>query len=334
MKPLDANLLESARTKETASFAEISRNWTKVRKELWEHFAFVDASIDARRLINVEDWENALRDMPDSPWFKYGKEPIAAFYSVVFLVRRDAGGLDLDGALLQFLHRWAMRGLPFHGFEGRRLVQRFRAGEISSDQLKALLKRAYEANEEIAGVRHNDLIGTYRFDSIDEIEHRGSSFDEKGNRFFTGDELAALRGNKYLRVDEASIKPRSGGGFTGVVRYYPVKDIEKVVEAEIADKVKRLEKAYVSGIPSDELIATVVELEKNLISIHPFLDGNGRSIRAFTDLIYYRHGLPTPLSPNESDLIMSSAEAVEYVRKEMIKSINAWIDSAKRGLEK
>ncbi len=331
--PLDPKVLDSSRLEPTASFSQISKNWVKLRAELWKDFAYVDAAIDAKRLINAEDWEDALRDMPDSPWFKYGKEPIANFYAVTFLVRRDAGGMDVDGTLLQFFHRWAMRGLPFHGFEGRRLIRRFRNGEITQAELKAYLKRAYDGNEEIAGVRHYKLIGTYRHEAIDEIEHRGSSFDANKNRYFTAEELDAHRKNPYLRVDETSIKPRPEGGFTGVVRYFPAKDVENVVEKVIAERMTKITQLYNRGRPLEELVGEISGLEKDLVSIHPFLDGNGRSIRALTDLLYYRFNLPTPLHPNENDLLFSTVEAIEYVRKEMIKSTNAWIDSAKEGVK-
>jgi hypothetical protein len=332
--PIEVAALDALRVPDTGRFEEIAANWAKLRALLWKHVIYVDAEVDAQRLINANDWENALRDYPESPWYRYGREPIENFYAMTFLVRNDGAGLDLDSTALAFFHSWAMRGLPFHGFEGRRILRRFRAGEITSEERDILLKRAYEGNEAIAGFPHNRLIGEFRDNSLDDIEHRGSSYDERRNRYFSERELASLRRNPYLRVDEASIRPRPGGGYTGVVRYHAPKGIEGVVEKEINEKINRIQRLTAARRPLAETVAVIAELERNLIAIHPFLDGNGRSIRAFIDLVYQRNGLPAPLRPNEDDLVFGNAEAVEFARREMIRAVNAWIESAKKGRPK
>ncbi len=323
--PLPPGFLESVRLSPSATLEEIRTSWVKVRKAIWADEFLADPYLDARRLINASDWEDALRDTPRFPLYKYGVKPIRNFYALTIFVRTNASGKPVDAHLLRLFHRLAMRDLPFHGFEGRRLLQRHREGKITSKELKQLLRRAYEKNEEIAGVSHDSLRGKFRSDPIDEIEHRGSSFDEFGSRFFTAEELAAHRANPFLRVDEASIRVRAGGGYTGIVRYYPVADVARAVEHEIDQKMEIITNLYDSHAPIDKIVAMIVELEKNLISLHPFLDGNGRVIRALSDLIYSRVGLPPPLRPNENDLLYTTLEAVEYSRKEMIESVNEWI---------
>ena len=51
--------------------------------------------------------------------------------------------------------------------------------------------------------------------------------------------------------------------------------------------------------------------EKKLISIHPFVDGNGRTIRLMRDLIYTQFNLPPPYLVSENELFMTESELIE-----------------------
>ncbi|MDE0092637.1 MAG: Fic family protein, partial [Oligoflexia bacterium] len=111
-----------------------------------------------------------------------------------------------------------------------------------------------------------------------------------------------------ITVDEGSIKQIGENAYTGVARYENVSQVEKAVQNILKASEKQLEKAKT---PKD-IITAVVSMEKDLISVHPFLDGNGRTIRLLGDYVLSRHHLPPSLYPNESDLTMSLNKAVEF----------------------
>jgi hypothetical protein len=58
-------------------------------------------------------------------------------------------------------------------------------------------------------------------------------------------------------------------------------------------------------------------MNRRMLAAHPFQDGNGRSIRLLGDLVFQRYGLPPPLYPNERDLEMADAEAVQFILRGM-----------------
>ena len=66
-----------------------------------------------------------------------------------------------------------------------------------------------------------------------------------------------------------------------------------------------------------EYIKNVILLYKALISIHPFLDGNGRTIRLLCDALYLHRKLPVPLSIESMDYFTSSSELMEETIKKM-----------------
>ena len=270
-------------------------------------------NLEAKRLINPEDWKKASDQLKENAWRTYGSQTINDWFKGREFVLSLPKDRPIDNGLLKEIHKIVSENHKFYGFEGRRLLERLRRGEISKQELDALSKRAFENNEELAGTPHSSLKGIFRHEPIDQIIHRGSSFKEDGSRYFTKSELKELRKNKYITVDESSIKKIGENAYTGVTRYEDVNKISEAVENILKNSERKLKRAKTLK----QVVEIVVSMEKDLISVHPFLDGNGRSIRLLGDYVLGRYNLPPSLYPNESDLTMPFNEAMDFRIKGM-----------------
>lgn len=241
--------------------------------------------------------------------------------AIGFVDQRNADGMPLGASLLKEIHRQVYDGLPFHGFEGRRLASRYRNGEIDKATFEKLKIEAFEKNKELAGVPHRSLVGRYREVEIDQIFHGGSSFLPDGTRYFTAAELKAFQENPLMQLEGAGVKEISPGKFRAKFFYHDVKKVSGAVNQVMSQADEALKNAK----NAEEKVAIIVRLQRDLVSIHPFLDGNGRTIRLLGDLLYTRNGLPPGLRPNNRDLEMSAEEAQNFARKNMAEYLNAWI---------
>lgn len=275
-------------------------------------------AIDARRLINQDDWTIAQKTA--KPWTYYGRNTMAAWLDAMRFVQADANGAPLNLELLQKVHTIATRGLPFHGFEGRRIRARLDAGEISKEEFRELLDRAYKQNEAVSGVSHDQLRGVLRKEEIDQIWHAGSSRDPQIGRFFTADELSRLRKNLYMNIDEANLKEVAPGKWEGRAYYVDVSQVERAINVIL----RRTNHVLEHEPDQAKKLTQIIQMETDLLSIHPFLDGNGRSVRLVGDLLRKRIGFPPPLYPNENDLTMNRAELLEFHRKAMVDYVNSF----------
>ena len=274
--------------------------------------------IDAKRLINSEDWSKAILANPKEPWLYYGRDTLTDWLSGLRYVNANADNLPLSSNLIKRIHQITSKHLTFHGFEGRRIRLLYDQGKISKDKFNELLRQAFKENKAVSEFDHNKLRGQYRSSQIDQISHNGSSFDAKGSRYFTKRELEAIRQNAYMKVDESSVVKIGPDAYEARAYYHDVKHVDKAVEIVLAVAQKKIEDAT----SLETQVRAIIQMERDLISIHPFLDGNGRTVRLIGDLMYQRLRLPPPLRPNEADLVMSMDEAYEYTRKNMIDYIN------------
>ena len=269
-------------------------------------------NLEAKRLINQKDWKKVSDQKKAEPWLAYGDKTIKDWFNAREYILSLPKDRKIDSVLLKKIHKITTKNHKFHGFEGRRLLKKKNSGEISQEEFSTLLKRAYKDNEELAGVSHSSLRGVFRKDAIDQIEHKGSSFKSDKSRYFTKTELEELRKNKYITVVESSLK-KTGDAYTGKALYLDVSQVEKAVKEILKSSNQKLKQAKTKR----DIIETVVLMEKNLISVHPFLDGNGRSIRLLGDYVLRKYNLPPSLYPNESDLTMPLKEAVDFRIKGM-----------------
>jgi hypothetical protein len=316
--PKFARLLPASTLSSDASFSAIARAYRRLRPMPAQR------EIDAQRLINPSDWNKARAKFPASPWDFYGHEVFEDWEAGLRYVNRDADGAALGENLLKKIHHLTMRHHFYRGYEGRRIRALYDRGEISREELQKRLKPVYEEKKSASGKDHAELSGAYREDALDEVQHHGSSFLPDGSRYFTAAELAALRRNPYIRVEESSIRKVGAGAFKGHAYYSPVKDIP----TEIRAILYRTREALAQEKRPEAINRLIYHMERDLLSVHPFLDGNGRSIRLLGDLLRQRHGLPPPLYPLEDELTLPEAEALEFQRKAMLEYVNQAVSAA------
>ena len=283
-------------------------------------------AVNSKRLVDPADDFRELDTLGTSTKFSLGTidpytDSLWLWYRAMGFIGANAQGRPLSSSLLKEVHQAAFEGLPFKGFEGRRIVNRFKRGEISEEEKKRLLKQAY-AGKSVSGVDHKSLVGRYRSDPLDQILHRGSSFLTDGRRYFTAEELKQVRSNRWMTINESSVREFEPGKFFADTYFHDVKKIEQAVD----QVMRETEFAFLRATTLEEKVAVIVHFQRELISIHPFLDGNGRTVRLLGDLMYVRIGLPPPYRPNEHDLEMTGEELMNYTRKNMAKYLNAWID--------
>lgn len=264
--------------------------------------------IEARRLINIDDWKIAQITKPDTPWAFYGEETYNDWAHAEKFTRDLPDDTPISSDLLKQIHAKATEHLFFSGYEIRRLRKLKAENKISSKEYQRLYTQINEAKTGISGDDHAVLRGNYRSSPIDELQYTGSIIGKDKTRLFSSEEFEAISNNPYIKIDPATVEKMPDGLIKAKGNYLPVAKIPEEVEKVISRTNSELSRT------TDNLqkIKLLVQMEKDLVSIHPFIDGNGRSIRLFIDYILRRHGLPPALHSNEEDLIMNLDEAVKY----------------------
>ncbi|MCA9540273.1 MAG: Fic family protein, partial [Myxococcales bacterium] len=76
-------------------------------------------------------------------------------------------------------------------------------------------------------------------------------------------------------------------------------------------------------------VAFAAEAQRRFVSIHPFVDGNGRTSRLLMDNALQRRGLPPALlHDTEGDLYMTAADWTKQVRGGVVET---WRTAARHG---
>jgi hypothetical protein len=242
----------------------------------------------------------------------------ADWKEAINFIEKNANNRQVSVDLLKDIHKLACQHMVFYGYEGRRILLMKKQGKLTDEQFRKLLHRAYGNNESVSGVDHQTLVGKFRSDIIDQLSHNGSSFDSNGKRYFTELEFSSISKNEYLELTPDSYILEADGKIRAEFKYYDVSKVEKAT-TKLLDQTNKTIDANNS---LDIKVQAIVKMQKDLASIHPFLDGNGRTIRLLADLLYQRIGLLPPLRPNKRDLEMSTEEATNFVRSQMINYFN------------
>jgi hypothetical protein len=256
----------------------------------------IEEKIPAGQLLNsAADWRNALR-----------------------YVEQNAEGRPLNFDLLKDLHKLSCRNMTFKGYEGRRLLNKYKNKEISEADFKKSLQALYNQGQVFSGQDHQALLGQVRNSELDNLSHQGSARDSNGQRYFTKKEFEAFKANRLVTLVKASYREELDGKIRAEFFYHRPRELEAVSSQIINEAILKIQKTK----NLENQIAVALQLQKDLLSVHPFLDGNGRTVRLFMDLLYDRLGLPVPLRPNENDLIMDPKESADYLRSQMIQNYN------------
>jgi len=98
--------------------------------------------------------------------------------------------------------------------------------------------------------------------------------------------------------------------------YVPPRLVEQEVQNVIRVAANKLRVAK----DAESYIRTALILNKDLISIHPFLDGNGRSIRLFIDMILAKRNYPLPLTPFEKEY----SSGIDTILRQTATEMKKW----------
>lgn len=277
-------------------------------------------AVDARRLISRRDWSIAEGKVPCEPWNVYGSATLAAwFHTVQWLMDRPAAR-PLTPGLLREIHRRVTSGHPFAGYVRRRVLARARTGALKDVQARSLLARLARGDlVAFDDIDPRTLPGAFRSENLDTFVHSGESVLPDGRRYLVTDEITRLRANRLFCVDDSSLTPLAPGRLFGQVNYLPPARVAAAVDLELDRFNRFIERARGPA----EVVRLTVQLSRALVSVHPFVDGNGRAIRLLVDFILQHHGLPPPLYPNELDMMMTDDEAVNYTLRAMVAYVEA-----------
>lgn len=260
----------------------------------------IDPLRDARRLVNRIDWESALRTMPDTPWLVYGEQTWNDWAETAAWIAAGADGRPIGSELFREIHRRALAHHYFRGFEVRRIEAAAARGEVSQRQAQDLLSRiASGARIVFSGVDQSTLPGWYRSDPLDDFPHDGEWVLPDGRRVLTAWECRMLG---KLRWWSVSTPPReiARGMFVGRFLY----PRGPVIEREVGEVFRRVNRELAAARTAKDVIRAVAGMTKDLLAIHPFIDGNGRCVRLLGDLILRRRGLPPPVFLPENELLI------------------------------
>ncbi|MBP7634813.1 Fic family protein [Candidatus Ozemobacteraceae bacterium] len=260
----------------------------------------IDPLRDARRLVNRIDWESALRTMPDTPWLVYGEQTWSDWAETAAWIAADADGRQIGPELLREIHRRALAHHYFRGYEVRRIEAAAARGDVSQREVQELLSRiASGARIVFSGVDQSTLPGRYRIDPLDDFPHDGERVLPDGRRVLTAWECRMLG---KLRWWSVAIPPREivRGMFVGRFLY----PRGPVIEREVGAVFRRVNRELTVACTAKDVVKVVAEMTKELLAIHPFIDGNGRCVRLLGDLILRRRGLPPPVFLPENELLI------------------------------
>ncbi|MDE1970052.1 MAG: Fic family protein [Patescibacteria group bacterium] len=177
----------------------------------------------------------------------------------------------------------------------------------------------------------------------------GSDMTELGKPLLlTDQELQILRKNFFVRFVPTGDDPHKG-----YILYPTVKDPELLASCranlspEANDRLgadpgeqmlvmelldARLQELAAEDSPkdNDEVIVRAAKLQRDIVSLHPFFDGNGRLSRLIMNWYLRKHGVsPSVLEYAERDLFFSDEEWVEEVKRgtthhEELQGLGVW----------
>lgn len=206
-------------------------------------------------------------------------------------------------------------------------------GKFRSDPLDEL-QYVHSNTITIEGINQADLITAGPVFTIDELKKltQNEKFGEIGEDGAVNFEnlnplldirqgtIHPYRGSNRLLYSKAAGGRYDGEAFHAVIFYTPVPKVDSAVRGafqSFQQKFASLQSADPERKNITAWIDLIVELQRHIVMIHPFLDGNGRSSRFLTDFLFGVIGLPPPLYPNEQDLVGSAEDSREFALKAM-----------------
>lgn len=165
-----------------------------------------------------------------------------------------------------------------------------------------LLRRAH--SEATEGILFGDRRGRIRTQPADIARQGGEG--QLGIQEVSPDQLAVMRANPDLIVRELGVA--ENGAHRVMVEYLPPAQVEGRLNEVLATMERRL-------AAGEDPIAVAADAQREFVSIHPFLDGNGRMSRLVMDYALARSGLePSVVRDPNMDTALSPSAWREEVR--------------------
>jgi fido (protein-threonine AMPylation protein) len=216
---------------------------------------------------------------------------------------------------LQEIHKATMSNAFFSGFERRRVRRDYRSDKITKSE--AIEKLAeIDQLKTYTGTKSKSLAGKLREKALDSFVFEGDLQDADLRRYIPTEELEGLLANPYFRIEKDSLVKIDEERYQARFHYVPPRLVEQEVQNVIRVAANKLREAK----DAESYIRTALILNKDLISIHPFLDGNGRSIRLFIDMILAKRNYPLPLTPFEKEY----SSGIDTILRQTATEMKKW----------
>ncbi|MBI3892692.1 MAG: Fic family protein [Candidatus Wallbacteria bacterium] len=225
-------------------------------------------------------------------------------------IREKAGSMEAAPELVRDLHRRLNAHNPFLWHEARRLKDARSRHQLSLTGGLEVLYRLAAGKADVSAP-----LGEWRSPLFDQFPQDGFQRTRDGEWFFTERQYESLTSNPYFTLEAPPV--RRFGRVHARLWYPDAREIPRLV-AEAFDAFKR----RVAGpIPDPAYLRAVFQLRMCLISIHPFADGNGRTVQALTDVLLIRAGLPPPLNA----ICDEFEHSFEHSFRRFVGSMDDWL---------
>lgn len=147
--------------------------------------------------------------------------------------------------------------------------------------------------------------GILRSSDADYFISNGDHIDSHGQRYFEKSEIEGYLDNPFFFVK--LLKKREDVHVAADVHFISPREVEPAVSRVLAEAQVALAKSRTDR----QYILNVFKLYKALISIHPFSDANGRSVRLFIYGLLHKRNFPIEYFPTLSEYEHSAARLAE-----------------------
>jgi hypothetical protein len=260
----------------------------------------LDPNIDARRLILASDWYGQEKNGTNEPWLVYSESTLQQWLRGAEFVQKNFATMRFVSSELKQIHEQVMKGSFFKGYEQRRIRFALQSGVIAQSEGTSMLD-AIARGERInfSKVDHNSLAVRFREHALDDDLTQGRPLLMRpGELTETG--LAELERSDLVKVARVQNDHE-----TQIFLEFPrSSSVEPLVEIEL----RKLRTVLQSRQTSPEKFRELAVIYRNLLLIHPFLNGNGRAIRLFMDSVYLKMGLAPPIHSFDQEFTMTRPE--------------------------
>jgi len=260
---------------------------------------------DLPRIFERSDWAK-MKDLASLP--ELLKDPaVKNWIETNNWLFANRNKLQFSLALFKDIHRRALKDNYYFGYERRRIREAYQKGKISKNQAITALKLNQE-KVSFTGKIPADFAGKFRTEDLDIIVDRGWTSSPN-----TRLEILNASLKPFFEIDPASVKGLENEMFIADIYAPPSHKVEVLA----ADLFEQAQVSLKETKNNEEYLKKVLELQDALMSLHPFLDGNGRSIRLLTDFLLVQRGLPPLAHPLENDFYKSPAQLATEAKAAM-----------------